>query len=258
MGYSRFHHGKILMQFELFAPFEEKLFCEITNRHGGVSPKPYDTLNLALHTGDNPVNVLKNRTIVAEKYGYLAENLIYMEQTHSDNIHIVEHAGYNKIDNCDALITTQKNIPLMVMVADCIPVMIYDPVHEVIAAVHAGRNGTFQQIAAKTLQTMQEKFDTSFHEVLVALGPSIHSCCYEVGADLADIAKKSFGEKYIQTRKGKQYLDLQQMNFDQLASLGVPEANIEISAICTSCNQNYFSYRRDGITGRFAGIIKLK
>jgi len=258
MGSNRLHYGKLLMQFELFAPFEKKLFCEITNRHGGVSPKPYDTLNLALHVGDNSLNVLKNRTIVAQKYDYLAENLIYMEQTHSDNIHIVEHSGYNKIENCDALITNQKNIPLMVMVADCIPVMIYDPCHEVVAAVHAGRNGLFKEIAPKTIQKMQEQFGTSPHEVYVALGPSIHPCCYEVGEDLADITQKSFGKKYIQTRGGKQYLDLQQMNFDQLTNTGIPKANIEVSAICTSCNQNYFSYRRDGTTGRFAGIIKLK
>jgi len=258
MGYDRLHHGKLLMQFDIFAPFETKLFCEVTNRHGGVSPAPYESLNLALHVGDNPVNVLKNRTIVAQKYDFYIENLIYMDQTHSDNIHIVEHAGYNKIENCDALITAQKNIPLMVMVADCIPVMIYDPLHEVIAAVHAGRNGTFKQIVPKTLNKMQKHFGTTLHEVHIALGPSIHPCCYEVGQDLADITLKSFGKAYLHEREGKSYLDLQRLNLDQLTGIGVPEKKIEISPICTSCNQNYFSYRRDGTTGRFAGVIKLK
>ncbi len=246
------------MQFALFEPYRHKLLCEITNRHGGVSPKPYDTLNLALHVGDNPINVLKNRTIISQEYDFILENLIYMEQTHSDNIHIIEHSAYNKIENCDALITNQRNIPLMVMVADCIPTMLYDPVHEVIAAVHAGRSGTFKEILPKTVQKMHKHYGTSFHELLIALGPSIHNCCYEVGGEIADITQKRFGEKYIQKRDGRYFLDLQMLNFDQLQEVGVPAQNIEISSICNACNPHYFSYRREGTTGRFAGVIQLK
>ncbi len=246
------------MTFQLFEPHKQNLFCEITNRHNGVSPKPYEFLNLALHVGDNTINVMKNRSSLAQEYDFLIENLIYMEQTHSDNIQIIEHTGFNKIENCDAVITNQSNIPLMVMVADCIPIMMYDPIHRVIAAVHAGRNGTFKEIAPKTIQKMQKHFDTKPNQLLVALGVSIHPCCYEVGEDLADITKQSFGEKYIQTRQNKRYLDLQTLNHDQLLNIGVPDENIEISPICSCCNTNYFSYRRDGITGRFAGVIKLK
>jgi YfiH family protein len=246
------------MQFQLFEPYRHKLFCEISNRHGGVSPKPYDTLNVALHVGDNPINVLKNRTILADEYDFLIENLIYMDQTHSDNIQIIEHTGFNKIENCDAIITNQSNIPLMVMVADCIPAMLYDPKNSVIAAVHAGRNGTFKSIITKTIQKMKENFGTHEENINVAMGPGIRPCCYEVSDDLADITKKSFGKKYIQKREGKNYLDLQTLNFDQLLQYGIPEKNIEISPVCTCCNENYFSYRREGVTGRFCGIIKLK
>lgn len=246
------------MRFHLFDTYSHELFCEISNRHGGISPKPYDTLNLALHVGDDPINVLKNRTILSEEYHFILENLIYMDQTHSDNIHIVEDTAINKIENCDAIITNQRNIPLMVMVADCIPVMIYDPQNRVIAAVHAGRNGTFKDIAVKTIQKMHEHFQTNFHEVLVGLGPSIHDCCYEVGTEIVDIVQRSFGEKYIKTRASKTYLDLQTLNFDRLTEAGVDPKHIEISPVCTSCDTNYFSYRREHITGRFAGVIKLK
>ncbi len=246
------------MQFTIFEPFTDKLFCAVSNRHGGVSPAPCDTLNLALHVGDDPKNVLQNRIILAEEFGYLAENLIYMDQTHSDHIAVIEDTAVNKTPDTDAIITNQRNIPLMVMVADCIPLMLYDPVRSVIAAVHAGRNGTFKAIASKTVQKMQEAFKSDPADILTAMGPAIHVCCYEVGADLADITRKSFGEKYIYDREGSTYLDLQQLNFDQLTDAGVQPEHIEITPLCTACNSDYFSYRREGTTGRFAGVIKLK
>ncbi len=246
------------MEFQIFAPYRETLFCAVSDRHGGVSPAPYDTLNIALHVGDNPVNVLRNRTILANRYDYLSENLIYMEQTHSANIAVIDDAAINKIDNCDALITDQKNIPLMVMIADCIPLLLFDPVQRVIAAVHAGRNGTFAQIGPKTVATMQERFATKPGDILAALGPSIHACCYEVGADLADITVKNFGEAYIQKRGEKNYMDLQKLNVDQLTGAGLSPEHIEVSPHCSACDSNYFSYRREGTTGRFAGVIKLR
>jgi len=104
---------------------------------------------------------------------------------------------------------------------------------------------------------MIKEFESNPKDIVVSLGPSIKECCYEVGEDLADIAKKSFGEKYVIKRGGSFYLDLQTLNLDQLKSVGVKEENVEISSVCTCCDKNYFSYRRDGVTGRFAGVIKL-
>ncbi len=246
------------MQFQIFEPYKEKLFCEITNRHQGVSQEPYESLNLALHVGDDPISVIQNRTILAKEYNFIIENLIYMEQTHSDNIQIIQHSAHNKIKNCDAIITNKSNIPLLVMVADCIPIMMYDPVQSVIAAVHAGRNGTFKNIAVKTILKMQQVFNTNPKDVLIGFGASIHVCCYEVGKDLVDITIKNFGKKYIQTQDKKRYLDLQTLNYDQLLQIGVNSKNIEISPVCSCCDKNYFSYRREGTTGRFGGIIKLR
>jgi len=246
------------MRFQIFEPYHHTLFCEVSNRYGGVSSLPYESLNLALHVGDNPINVLKNRSHLAQEYNFYIENLIYMEQTHSNNITVIDHTATNKIDNCDAVITNQSNIPLMVMVADCIPILMYDPIHQVIAAVHAGRNGTFKEIASKTIQKMHVAFGSKPKDIKVALGPSIHRCCYQVGAEIAQITKQNFGEKYIHSLAQKQYLDLQSLNFDQLTKIGVEPNNIEVSPQCSCCDETYFSYRREGITGRFAGIIKLR
>lgn len=243
---------------KLFNPFIDGLFFEITNRYGGVSSAPYDSFNFALHVGDNPLKVLENRMILAEKSDFLVENLLYMDQTHSDNIAVITDCAVNKIEDCDAMITHQKNIPLMVMVADCIPILLYDPVKKVIGVAHAGRNGTFKEIAKKTVLKMKETFDVKVSDLLVYLGPSIHACCYEVGSEIAEIVIKNFGEKYIKIVEQRWFLDLQHMNLDQLMDIGVQKEHIETSLICTCCDKDYFSYRREGVTGRFSGIIKLR
>jgi YfiH family protein len=235
----------------IFTSYENSLFFTVTSRYGGISETPYDSLNLALHVKDNPKNVLVNRTRVSQKHNFLVENLIYMEQTHSVNISIIKDCSVNRIENCDALITNVKNIPIMVMVADCIPILLYDPKKSVIAVVHAGRNGTFNEIAKKSVLKMVEVFGCETSDILVYLGASIHKCCYEVGIEIARLVD----DKYSEKRDEKWYLDLHSMNVDQLDSVGIK--NIEISSICTCCDKDYFSYRREGITGRFAGIMKL-
>ena len=241
----------------IFRAYHKELFANFSDRWGGVSKPPYDELNIALHVGDNPIDVLKNREILAKKFDFYIDNLIYMDQTHSNNIQIINDTFTNKIENCDGIITNKPNIPLMVMVADCIPILLYDRAKKVIGAVHAGRNGTFKSISKKAVTIMKEKFDSNPEDIVVSLGASIKDCCYEVGEDLANVAMKSFGKKYVVKRDDNFYLDLQTLNLDQLKSVGVKEENIEISPVCTCCDKNYFSYRRDGVTGRFAGVIKL-
>lgn len=246
------------MEFGKFRKFERELFHTITDRYGGVSQKPYDSLNLALHVGDEVKNVLENRISVSKKYDFSIKNLIFMDQVHGDNVVVIAHAMDNRISDCDALITHERKIPLMVMVADCIPILFYDPVQKVIGAAHAGRNGTFLRIAQKTVLKMQETFGCEMHDIMIGLGASIQSCCYEVGKDLADIASNNFGEGFIMMRDEKYYLDLQALNRAQLLEVGIKEENIEVSSSCTACDENYFSYRREGETGRFAGFIMMR
>ncbi len=246
------------MEFGKFRKYDSELFHAITDRYGGVSQKPYDSLNLALHVGDDVKNVLENRISVSERYGFSIKNLIFMDQVHGDNVVVIEHAMDNRIADCDALITNERKITLMVIVADCSPILFFDPVKRVIGVAHAVINGTLLRIAQKTVLKMQEAFCCEMSDIMIGLGASIQSCCYEVGKDLADIASKNFGEGFIMIEDEKYYLDLQALNRAQLLELGIKEENIETSSTCTACDENYFSYRREGETGRFAGFIMMR
>ena len=246
------------MEFSQFRRYDDELFHTITDRYGGVSNEPYDSLNLALHVGDNLKDVLENRIRVSEKYDFSIKNLIFMDQVHGDKVIMIEHAMDNRMANYDALITNERKIPLMVMVADCIPILFYDPVKKAIGVAHAGRNGTFLRIAQKTITKMQEAYGSDVKDIMIALGPSIQSCCYAVGKDLADIATKNFGEGFIMKKEEEYFLNLQALNHRQLLDMGIQEEHIEISSTCTACDTNYFSYRREGETGRFAGFIMLR
>ena len=208
--------------------------------------------NLAYHVGDIKENVDKNRQKLALKYDYKNEDLCYMNQIHSANVVVVDENSPKYIDNCDALITKTKNLPLMVMVADCIPILMFDEVKGVIAAIHAGRNSTFLKISEATSKKMIEDFSCKTENIKVIMGPSIQKCCYEVNDELKNIVEKSFGKEFVIGNN----IDLQGINKKLLENLGIK--NIEISSICTKCsNKPYFSYRKEKNTGRFAGIIML-
>lgn len=209
--------------------------------------------NLAFHVEDNEINVIKNRKNLALKLGYNYEDLVYMNQIHSANIIVVDENSPKLVDNCDSIITRSKNLPLMVMVADCIPILMFDSKQGVVAAIHAGRNSTFLEISKKTAEVFIEKFSSNPEDIRVILGASIQKCCYEVSDELSKIVENSFGKEFVENN----YIDLQGINKKQLNDLGIK--NIEISNICTKCgDKSYFSYRKDKKTGRFAGIIILK
>ena len=223
---------------------ENRVFYTFTDENDG---------NLAFHVEDNEINVIKNRKNLALKLGYNYEDLVYMNQIHSANIIVVDENSPKLVDNCDSIITRSKNLPLMVMVADCIPILMFDSKQGVVAAIHAGRNSTFLEIAKKTAEVFIEKFSSNPEDINVVFGASIQKCCYEVSEDLSKIVENSFGKEFVKNN----YIDLQGINKKQLNDLGIK--NIEISNICTKCGDKpYFSYRKDKKTGRFAGIIILK
>ena len=209
--------------------------------------------NLAYHVGDIKENVDKNRQKLALKYDYKNENLCYTNQIHSANVVVVDENSPKYIDNCDALITKTKNLPLMVMVADCIPILMFDEIKGVITAIHAGRNSTFLKISEITAKKMIEDFSCKTENIKVIMGPSIQKCCYEVNDELKNIVEKSFGKEFVIGNN----IDLQGINKKLLENLGIK--NIEISSICTKCsNKPFFSYRKEKNTGRFAGVITFK
>lgn len=233
-------------------------FCEIahliTTRFGGVSKPPFDELNLALHVGDDESAVVKNRQILADRLMIRADKLIFMNQTHSDQVEVVRSQC---TPNADAIVTDQKGLFLAVMTADCVPIVLYDPVRQVVAAIHAGWRGTADQIVKKTIETMQKEFGTNPADLIAGIAPSIKSCCYEVDSVVYNPMKKINLEKSMISHGNMRWrLDLQSANKTELIRCGVK--NIETIGICTACDDRFFSYRRANITGRFVTVIGMR
>ena len=179
--------------------------------------------------------------------------VFWRKQVHGDDVLTAASACAKGCPDADAFITDQKNVPIAIRTADCVPVFIYDPVKRVIALAHAGWKGTHQRIAAKTVREMQDKFGSRCYDLKVALGPCIRPCCYEVGPEF----KAYFPGNTVQ-RNGKFSVDVAAANRGQLTEAGVLEANIFDGGECTSCGPNYFSFRRDGEkAGRMISLMML-
>ena len=262
-------HGK-------FSIFPEDLITHaISTRIGGVSAAPYDSLNLALHVGDNADDVLANREKFAKSLGFNLSDIVTPNQVHGDKIFRAEeiHRGRgskiyaDSISETDALITNVKNLPLMLCFADCVPILFADVENCAVGLAHGGWKGTLNKIAAKTFLAMRDNFGTTPENCLVGIGSSIGACCYEVGDNVIDACEKAFPkdvDKLIIKRDGKVYLDLWVANKLQLEEVGLLAHNIEIAGECTCCNSNwYFSFRaarKNNLseTGRIAALIALK
>ena len=232
-----------------------------TTRYGGISKTPFDSNNLAFHVGDKADDVIKNHQKLAQQMGYDYRSLIHMRQIHSDKIVIIDTAVHNfeNPPECDALITDQPNIPLMVMTADCTPVLLFDSVQNIIAVAHAGRAGAVKGIVPKTIEKICNDFGSKIENINVVLGPSIHGCCYEVGEKIAnEVIGDGYGFAVI-NKEGNYYLEVNAIIHRQLDESGVKKENIEDLNICNACeNRDFFSYRADKQkTGRIAGVLML-
>ena len=230
-----------------------------TTRHGGVSKPPYTDANLAFHVGDNPADVLENHNLLAQTMEYDRRSLIHMRQIHSDKITLIDETyNFNTPPECDALITNHNNIPLMVMSADCTPILLYDPVHKAIGAVHAGRAGALNEILPKTISSMGLEFGSIPSNINVVLGPSISGCCYEINNAIAEETQTKGYPEALRFDNEKIFLDVNTILTLQLQRLGIEK--VEVIKECASCHHDrYFSYRADQQhTGRIAGVIILR
>ncbi|MDD7704090.1 peptidoglycan editing factor PgeF [Campylobacter sp.] len=213
-----------------------------SSRFGGVSKAPFDTLNLGFHTGDAAAAVAKNRELL--KREIKAGSLVFMEQIHSD--YVLEVTSENLSDfaktapKCDALFTRLLNVGLCVMVADCAPIIVSDEKQGIIAAIHAGRAGVCAKILSKCVQEMKSEPK----DLKIIIGAHIKGSCYEIG-------DMNLGE--FNAYKNGGFFDITAALRAEINALGA--TNYEISEICSHCDKNYFSYRRDGKTGRFAGWV---
>jgi YfiH family protein len=245
----------------------------ISTRTGGYSNPPYNSLNLALHVGDDPDKVLKNRKRLAEAIGIPLDHSTIAKQVHSGTVTVISEEMKGRgstnqedaVEATDAMVTDVPGICLIILVADCVPMLFFDPDRNVIAAAHAGWRGTLQSIALHTVRAMENHFGCSPQDILVGMGPSIGPCCYEVGPEVIAQVKAvlSSCQEYIhhESKDGNGYLDLQKANRDQLVRAGIRRENIETANQCTCHNAHiFYSYRHQhGETGRFgAGICMFR
>lgn len=240
----------------------------ISTRQGGVSKEQFTSLNVSQLVGDVAEKVYENRRTLAESLGTSSETCILPQLTHGKNVQIVGKMDAGRgwaqhetaILDTDALITQEKGLCLIVTLADCTPLLFFDPKKEVIAVAHAGWKGTFAKIGVETLQKMHTHFGCEMQDILVGIGISIGQCCYEISEDLAHKFCENFGEEVVLYKEGKPHLDLWQANQIQLLEAGILPQNIAIAGVCTACNSDvFFSHRKEaGKTGRFcAGMMML-
>jgi YfiH family protein len=259
-----------------------------STRSGGASLHDCrKVLNLGFMEWDKRAHVEQNRAKLLDAIGTRRMMLVSLRQIHSDVIHVFDAAPPEPLQG-DSAITDTPGLLLGIQTADCIPILLADAKHRVVAAVHAGWRGTLRRIAAKTVGRMQMVFGTRPADVVAALGPGIDQCCYEVGPEVVkefagqfEQAREWFDGPYDQLASGEEpnplpwltmmppghqpppprvRLDLIAANRAILVEAGVPPAKISASKFCTSCRTDlFFSYRREGArTGRMMAVIGLK
>ena len=233
---------------------QEGIHHGIFTRHGGVSDIPYKSLNTGHMTGDREDNVALNLEIVKACLG--ADHLALMNQVHGCGILVLGKANLHEGDGrirADALITDVTGLALTVRQADCQGVILFDVQKRALALVHCGWRGNVANILALTVEAMKRQYGCDPSHLVAAIGPSLGPCCAEFQG-----YKALFPDSFKQFRVGLNYFDLWKISRWQLCSAGLDEGNIEMAGICTKCSHEFFfSYRAEGITGRFATVAML-
>lgn len=237
-----------------------------TTRLGGVSTGSLASLNLGIHRGDRPENVLRNYEILGDALGFAPEDTVFTRQTHTD---IVARVGrqnrgeglYRPVEpERDGLVTDEPGVVLTIFTADCTPILFYDPVRRAVGAAHAGWRGTAAGIAARTVERMARAFGCHPEDIRAAIGPCISRCCFETDGDVPEAMVKALGreaEAAITGSGPKYHVDLKALNQIWLRRAGVRE--IDVCPDCTACQPNRFWSHRitHGDRGSLAAVIRL-
>lgn len=257
-----------LYQFDNLKPFDNEIGHFVTSRNQSLPPSTENYFTIGLNGVVENEIVLSNRKQVAEQLGFSSDSYVFASQVHGNRVAVVreEDRGKGAFDrssylcDVDAMVTNRKGICLVAQAADCVPILFFDPLENVIGAAHAGWKGTVSKIPAEVVKTMIAEFGSNPENLVVGIGPSIGSCCYEVGHEVTAMVKDAFGtteglildnEKFT-----KPVFDLWEANYRTLVEVGVKPENIEIAGICTKCNNQLFFSARAGDKGRFgAGVI---
>jgi YfiH family protein len=230
-------------------------------RLGGYSLPPWASLNTGHTVGDDLEAVEANHQLICQALSVRPEDIVSPHQVHGATVAVlgVQDRG-RVIPDTDALITNAPQTVLMLRFADCVPVLLYDPIRHAIGLAHAGWRGTVSGVAQSTVHAMQVEFGSQPADIVAGIGPSIGPCCYEVGEDVAEAFRQvDPGPTSHPDRTNQRwYLDLWAVNRDQLREAGVQ--HVEVAEMCTACRTDeWYSHRAEGgRTGRWAAVIALR
>jgi len=245
-----------------FDTFPETVTHAVFTRHGGVSPEPWTSLNVGGTVGDERARVVENRLRSFRALGCAPHSLFDVWQVHSADV-VIANAPHDFTPpefKADAIITDKPDVTLFMRFADCVPILLHDPVRHVVGIVHAGWQGTVKRTASEAVKAMTAAYGTDPQDILAGIGPSIGPDHYEVGEDVIMRVRQSFGdqaESLLQHNNGHVHFDLWSANRLDLEQAGVNQ--VEVSGLCTACNKDdWFSHRAfKGSTGRFGALIAL-
>jgi len=236
-------------------------FC---SRWGGVSQGRFSNFNFSVSEGDGDEQVVKNWAILSDAFKIPRESFCTVNQVHEDGILIIDDStDVNAVrdGDYDAIITNRSGLAVGIKTADCVPVFLFDPIRNIIGVVHAGWRGTAKRIAAKAVCRFVERFSTKAEDLIVAVGPAIGPCCYEVDRVVRDAVKDDAAGVFTPSGNHSRWMfDLPRTNRLQILNAGVPPINLVEAGICTSCHRDtFFSHRGEGgHTGRQISFLMIR
>ena len=239
-----------------------------TTRFGGVSTGELQSLNLGFNRGDDRERVMENYRRVCAVLGVSADYCAITCQVHKNDVKIVTEEdvhvwGTDIPYEADGIVTAEKNLPIFCFAADCIPVLLSDPVHGVAGAVHCGWRSSVTDILANAVEKML-RLGAEKEDIRVALGPAIGACCFETDEDVPEAVTRYLGGEtdglFRRKENGKTLVDLRGANARRLVQLGIPRENIDISNECTYCSHDkYWSHRyTKGLRGTQCAVIVIR
>lgn len=257
-----FHQPDAVRYFTFESLDQNGLIHAVFTRRGGVSPEPWDSLNVGGLRGDDPRRVLENRVLSFRTLGRIPESVYDVWQVHSADV-ICSDGPRSSLPHvkADAILTDRPDVTLFMRFGDCVPILLHDPVKKVVGIAHAGWQGTVRKTVVATVETMQAHYGSQPGDILAAIGPSIAAHHYPVGMEVVSQITHTFptlsDTLLMKDSDGTITLDLWEANRVLLEQAGIKQ--IEIAGLCTACQpEDWYSHRRDaGMTGRFGVLMAL-
>ena len=228
-----------------------------SDRSGGVSEAPFGSLNLADHVGDDPAAVLRNRELAATGLGLDPERVVYLTQVHGAEVVLARGPWDGERPEADASVTVVPGLGLAIMVADCTPVLLADPEAGIVATAHAGRPGMAAGVVPATVARMLS-LGARASRIIAYTGPAVCGSCYEVPETMRAHVAERVPESFATTSWGTPSVDVPGGVWAQLRAAGITPEHSHRSEICAMESKEHYSYRREGVTGRFAGFIWIE